>query len=680
MNFSRLSVSRQAIGLVVILTVALVACLVLCAWWISARALQQRAEHGYQTDIALAQKLIETTYQVSTSSVEQLEKSFESFFPKGFELVEAERTKVGETMAPALKTGGVLLNSNFDLVDLFNHNTGGVATLFARDGDDFVRVTTSLKKENGERAIGTTLGMTHPAYDSLIAAKPFVGRAQLFGRPYLAKYVPLQDKQGKVFGVIFVGFDLTNTLQVMRDAIASLRFGQSGYAFVVSTAPKDKGTFVFHPSLQGKNALELADARDGTKYLEPLLNTASGVLHFRARDDDGGASERFLAFTQTSAFGGWVIAGGTRVSEMQSASRTLALWMSLIGIAGGAALIGLLGWFLAHRLAPFGALAKRLEQVEHGNLDVHFDGRGSAELHTMAHALNAVTHSFSKVLHTLQSSSKALTQCAETIATGVSSVAHATAAQSESALATAATVEETTVAIASVSDSATELQALAASSLEATHASHDQIVNLVHEVEQVRGIVEQMTSTTTEFVNSTGAITTLTQRVKEIAEQTNLLALNAAIEAARAGEYGRGFAVVADEVRNLAERASNAARDIDNITASLDQRSKDVSESIEQGLSALKQTEQCAQGLNALIEKTAAAVSQASGGVQNISAAVREQSAAAQAIAQNVESIARMAEENHAATDHISGTTRELQELAQQLKTTVGAFALRKAS
>ena len=92
-----------------------------------------------------------------------------------------------------------------DLVDAVVKKQGGVATLFAKKGDQYVRVATTVKKDDGTSAVGTALDANSPAVAKLNGGEAYYGDATVFGKTYAAGYEPMKDASGTVIGAYFVG-------------------------------------------------------------------------------------------------------------------------------------------------------------------------------------------------------------------------------------------------------------------------------------------------------------------------------------------------------------------------------------------------------------------------------------------------------------------------------------------
>lgn len=128
----------------------------------------------------------------------------------------------------------------------------------------------------------------------------------------------------------------------------------------------------------------------------------------------------------------------------------------------------------------------------------------------------------------------------------------------------------------------------------------------------------------TRIEQSSSKIADIIGVIDEIARQTNLLALNAAVEAARAGEAGRGFAVVASEVRSLAQRSSQAAKDIkDLIKNSNGQVQEGVALANKAG-SALTEIVQSVKGLAGIVSEIASSSIEQSGGIEQVNKALNQ--------------------------------------------------------
>jgi cache 3/cache 2 fusion protein len=120
--------------------------------------------------------------------------------------VEGTETVSGKNAA-ALYFGTTKINNNFDVVDAVVKENGGTATLFAKTGDEYVRVSTNVPKPDGSgRATGTILDPSGKAIINVNKGEAFYGEVTILGVPYITGYEPIKDASGNVIGIYYVGY------------------------------------------------------------------------------------------------------------------------------------------------------------------------------------------------------------------------------------------------------------------------------------------------------------------------------------------------------------------------------------------------------------------------------------------------------------------------------------------
>ena len=113
--------------------------------------------------------------------------------------------KAGDKTVPAIYFGPRKINNNYDVVDEIKKSSGATATVFVKDGDEFVRVSTNVLTPEGKRGVGTALARAK-AYDAVKKGDTFCGDVDVLGTPFAACYQPIKDAGGQTIGVTYVGY------------------------------------------------------------------------------------------------------------------------------------------------------------------------------------------------------------------------------------------------------------------------------------------------------------------------------------------------------------------------------------------------------------------------------------------------------------------------------------------
>jgi methyl-accepting chemotaxis protein len=667
------SLRRASVGAkLAILSCAIVALIFAAFTWAVTRSAgtqvsEQALARIHDEDRALAQTI--ALYDEGLGAeVTRFMSLFASFLPAAYTLDDTRKVDVDGLATPTLKAGDQTLNLDFTVPDQFLERSGAISTVFARTGDDFARVTTSLKKQDGSRAIGTLLDRKSPAYAALAASKTFTGLASLFGKQYITQYKPVTDASGRVIGALFVGVDVGSEIAALQQNIRNLKIGETGYYFVIdaSNGP-NRGKFIVHPSAAGQSAddangpyRQMLDAGQGE-----LTYTSAGAPKEVPRPEGsplGGLGdsapgemsprEKHVAFVTVPQWQ-WLVGGVAYSDELLAGVTATRDRFLLIGLA---LVVAFAAFFLLAVRAlvgrPLDEAAQASERFAAGDLSVRVASERTDEIGRLLHAIDGIGQGLAKIVGEVRGASADMTKGTARIAAGSGDIAARIATQASSLEETAASMEQITSTVQQNADNAAQANTLVEGAAQAA-------------LDGGRA-VERVVSTMGEINQSAQKIADITGVIEGIAFQTNILALNAAVEAARAGEHGKGFAVVASEVRALAQRSAAAAKEIEGL----------IAESASRVEAGYRIAEEASRTMRGIVER----VEQVRSIMGEMSIASREQSGGIEQVNLAVTQIGEATQQNASLVGDAEQAAAQLREQAARLAQAVSVFKLEPAA
>ncbi len=297
------------------------------------------------------------------------------------------------------------------------------------------------------------------------------------------------------------------------------------------------------------------------------------------------------------------------------------------------------------------SLANRLNDLASGNLALRIDDTFPEEYRRLSRDFNLAVEELCSAMVEIRESSETVAAAAQQMGQGASELARRAEVQ-------AATLEETAAAHDQITATVNQTQRFAADAAV-------RVSNAQSRAEGSRQVVTDTVEAIRSIERSSREISQIIGVIDEIAFQTNLLALNAGVEAARAGDAGRGFAVVAQEVRALAQRSSDAAKEIRNLIT-------EAERAVGQGVKLVDAT-------GTTLTVIADEVSAIADCVRQIATSSSEEATALSEVNQAVSRLDTVTQQNAAVAEESSSASHRLAEEAQKLVSLVGRFSVSEA-
>ena len=367
-------------------------------------------------------------------------------------------------------------------------------------------------------------------------------------------------------------------------------------------------------------------------------------------------------------------------------------WLPLVLIAAAVLLIVAMV-FLSNKLASFESVAaEQAEQNERnqqailrlldemGSLadgDLTVEATVTEDITgTIADSFNFAIEELRKLVTTVNetaimvdTASKQTENTAAHLARAAETLTQEINAATKSIVSMAASIEE-------VSGNAERSSDVARHSVDVAHKGGEAVRRTIDGMNTIRETIQDTSKRIKRLGESSQEIGNIVELINDIAEQTNILALNASIQASMAGEAGRGFAVVADEVQRLAERSTNATKQIEVLVSTIQADTKEAVVSMERSTTDVVGGALLAENAGAALDEIEQVSNQIASLVQNISGSAREQASSAADVTRRTTRLGEISEQTGKATTATAAAISNLSEFASQLRKSVAGFTL----
>lgn len=294
----------------------------------------------------------------------------------------------------------------------------------------------------------------------------------------------------------------------------------------------------------------------------------------------------------------------------------------------------------------------------------------------IADSINYAIEALRSLVTTINSTTERVSGAAESTRSTAMQLADASTHQAEQISTATEVINRMADSVNAISKRALDTASAAQNAVRIANKGADTVRRTIQGMDAIREQIQETSKRIKRLGESSQEIGDIVELIDDIADQTNILALNAAMQAAMAGEAGRGFAVVADEVQRLAERSSNATKQIEALVKTIQADTKEAVSSMEQTTAGVVNGARLAEDAGDALQEIESVSTQIAALIQEFAKATEEQSQAAVSVNDTMHVILEISTQTTEGSSETARSIGELADLAVDLRRSVSGFKL----